>query len=196
MKNIFLFTALSFVSILGHSKEPLFFLSSDKIVQEKQGSLKSLHSFTFFPLLKIDEKNVGKTIGLIDQELRKVALVVKSPVLTAQGADLDTFSNPGLQFVIEQLVDQKNKPLPVLQATLSVSAVTELGTDQQLETINAGRWSVYLEQTNDVQAVIKKSLPYLLDQFTADFQKANGSSEKPTFYISYDASWWKTPTDK
>jgi hypothetical protein len=136
MKKPLLFIVLSSLSILSYSKEPLFFLSSEKIVQEKQGSLKSLCSFSFFPLLKIEGREANKIIELIDQELKKVALVIKSPVLTPEGANLDTFSNPSLQFIIEQLVDQKNKPLPILQASLSVSTLANLNKNQDPSALN------------------------------------------------------------
>lgn len=116
----------------------------------------------------------------------------KKPVLTPEGADLDSFSHPMLQFTIEQLVDQNNKLLPVLQATLFINRVAELGKPKQFSSINTNRWSTYQEMTNNVQEVVQKSLPRLLSQFLADFKQANPNSEKPTFYISYDVSWWKT----
>lgn len=189
MKKILVLVMLAALSILGYSKNPSFFLSSEKIVQEKQGSLKELRSFNFFPLLKIEKENAKKTIELIDQELKKVGIVVKKPVLTAKGADLDSFSNPTLQFIIEQLVDQNNNPLPVLQAILSVNSTVELKT-KELSPLSTNRWSIYLEKTNDIEKVIKNTLPQLLKQFIADFQQANANSQKPSFYISYDDSWW------
>jgi len=191
MKRAFFLIVLISGSILGRAENHPFFLSSEKIVEEKQGSLKALCSFTFFPTLKMEEKNVGKTIEIIDMELKKVALVVKKPVLTPEGADLDSFSNPTLQFTIEQLVDQNNRPLPVLQAILTVSTVAELGKSNEFASLNINRWSIYLEKTNNIQKVIKKTLPYLLKQFAADFQYANATDQKPTIYISYDSSWWK-----
>lgn len=196
MKNALLFVMLTSSSILGYAKESPFFLSSDEIVQEKQGSLKQLCSFAFFPLLKMEEKNANKIIELIDQELRKVGLVVEKPVLTSEGADLQSFSNPTLQFTIEQIVDQNNNPLPVLLATLSVNSVVELGKSKEFTTLNTNHWSIYLEKTNDVQKAIKKTLPPLLKQFIADFQRVNITDQMPTFYISYDSSWWSTLKSK
>lgn len=122
--------------------------------------------------------------------------VVKQPVLTSEGVDLDSFSNPILQFTIEQLTDQNNKLLPVLQGTLVVSTVAELSKTQEFSSINTNRWSVYLEKTNNIQEVIKKALPNLLNQFITDFQRSNTNKKNPTFYISYDASWWKIPEQK
>jgi hypothetical protein len=139
----------------------------------------------------MEEKNVDETIELISQELKKVGLVVVKPILTPEGADLDSFSHPTLQFTIEQLVDQNNKPLPVLQAILSVNTVVEISRSKELLPLDTNQWSIYLEKTNDVQKVIKKTLPVLLKQFITDFQHAN--NQKPTFYIGYDSSWWKTP---
>lgn len=122
--------------------------------------------------------------------------VVKQPVLTSEGVDLDSFSNPILQFTIEQLTDQNNKLLPVLKGTLVVSTVAELSKTQEFSSINTNRWSVYLEKTNNIQEVIKKALPNLLNQFITDFQRSNTNKKNPTFYISYDASWWKIPEQK
>jgi hypothetical protein len=34
----------------------------------------------------------------------------------------------------------------------------------------------------------KKAFPFLLELFIADWQTANGKDQKPTFYITYDAS--------
>ncbi len=142
----------------------------------------------------MEEKNVGKTIELIHQELEKIGLVIKNPVLQPEGADLNSFSNPTLQFTIEQLVDATNTPLPVLHATLAISNVAELGKIKELMSIDTNRWSIYLEKTNDIEKIIKKTLPYLLKEFNAEFQATNTNGQKPTFSISYDGSWWKTPT--
>lgn len=196
MKKTLLITLLSFLSILGHAEDQLFFLSSDKIVQETQGSLKELRSFSFFPLLKIENENASKFIELMNQELKKVGTVIKKPALTPEGIDFDSLSHTALKFTIEQLVDEENRPLPVLQASLSVSTVVEPSNTQELSVMSTNRWSIFLEKSNDVQGVIKKALPRLLSQFTADFQRGNSSSQKPTFYIGYDASWWNTQTDK
>ncbi len=202
MKKRFLFGILISLSILGHAipkqleelfgyKDTLFFLSTENIVQIKQASLENLCSFTFFPFIKVDEKNAGELTEFIDQELKLIGSVVKKPVLTPQGADLESFSNPTLQFTIEQLVDQNHKLLPVLQATLSINTIAELRRTKQSSSINISRWSTYLEITSDVQEVVKKTFPYLLSQFITDFKRAN-SNQKPIFYISYDAFWWKT----
>lgn len=196
MKKTLLITLLSFLSILGHSEDHFFFLSSDKVVQETQGSLKELRSFSFFPLLKIENENAGKLIALIDQELKKVGTVIKKPALTPEGVDFDSLSHTALQFTIEQLVDEENKPLPVLQANLCVNTVVEPSNTQELSIMSTNRWSIFLEKSNDVEAVIKKALPRLLSQFTADFQRGNSTSQKPTFYIGYDESWWKTQTNR
>lgn len=195
MKKPFFLLALLASSVLGHAQEDQFLFSSEALVQERQGSLKGFHSFVFFPLLKIEEKNAIKTVELIDQELKKVGLVIKKPALTPEGVDLECFSNPSLQFTIEQLVDQNNKPLPVLQARLSVTTVAEISGSKELGSLDTNRWYVYLEKTNDVQKVIKKTLPDLLKQFITDFQKTNTNNEKPTFYISYDDSWWNPPVN-
>jgi hypothetical protein len=196
MKKAALFTTFIFCSFLGHAKEPLFLLSSDPVIQEKQAPLKGLRSFVFFPLLKMEEKYVEKTIELIDLELKKVGCIVKKQVLTSEGADLECFSNPTLQFSIEQLVDSNNKLLSILQATLSVRNTAEIGKLGELTSLNTNHWSVYLKKTNDVQKVIKKTLPFLLSQFIAEFQSSHSAEEKPTFYITYDSSWWKDPASK
>ncbi len=198
MKKATLFTTFFFCSFLflGHSKESLFLLSSDPIVQEKQIPLKQLHSFVFFPLLKIEEKQAKKTIELIDLELKKAGYVITKQVLTPNGADLEYFSNPTIQFSIKQLVDSNNKPFPVLQATLSIRNTVEIGNPGEPSSLNTNHWSIYLKKTNDVRKVIKKTLPFLLSQFVTEFQNSHPSDEKPTFYITYDSSWWKDPTAK
>ncbi len=175
MKHTLSCIAATFICIMGYSEESLYFLSSDKIFHERQASLKEMHSFTFFPLLKMDSR---KTIDLITQELEKVGVVVQKPILTSEGANLESFSNPLLQFSIEQLVDLKNHPLPVLRATLSVNTVGSLN-------------SIYVEKIDDVQEVIKQTLPILLNQFMK-----GQAGQKPTFYISYDASWWDAPPEQ
>ncbi len=196
MKKACFFIILASSSILGYALDNPFFLSSEAVLQEKQSSLKSLHSFVFVPLLKMEKKNVSETLELIDQELRKVGSVVVKSILTPEGADLESFSNPSLQFVIEQLVDQNNTPLPVLQAVLSVTTTAELCKSKEIESFNTNRWSIYLKKTNDVQDAIKQTLPSLLKKFLADFERANPSSQKPTFYIAYDKSYWDMPERK
>jgi hypothetical protein len=193
MTRAFLLIVLIFGSVFSHAKSDPFFLSSETILKEKQGSLKELCSFVFFPLLKTEEKNAHKIMDMIDLELEKVALVVKKPVLTPEGADMSSFSNPTLQFSIEQLVDQNNHPLPILQAILSVNTGVTLDKNNEYTHLNTNRWFIYLEKTNNVQDVIKKTLPNLLKQFIADFQRENSTDQKPTLYISYDKSWWKGP---
>ena len=188
IKALFLI-ALILGSAFGHARSDPFFFSSEKLFEEKQGSLKKVHSFTFFPILKMEEKNAHKIINMINQELEKVALVVKKPILTPEGADMSSFSNPTLQFSIEQLVDQNNHPLPIVQAILSVSAGVRLKNDEYAD-LNTNRWSIYLKKTNNVQDVIKETLPALLNQFVANFKSANAVDQKPTFYICYDNSWW------
>lgn len=192
MKKTSLVIALVLTSLLGYAQDPLFFFSSDKLIQEKQAPLKEMLSFVFFPLLKMEEKNTTKISEMIEQELKKVGNIVKKPALTPEGADLECYSNPSLQFTIEQLVDQNNKPLPVLQAILSINTTAELLKAKELVSINTNHWSVYLEKTDNVQEVIKKTFPSLLKQFIADFQRDNASDQKPTFYITYDSSWLKS----
>jgi hypothetical protein len=140
----------------------------------------------------MEEKNAHKIIDMINLELEKVALVVKKPVFTPEGADMSAFSNPILQFSIEQLVDQNNHPLPIVQAILSVSAGVILKNDEYAN-LNTNCWSIYLKKTNNVQDVIKETLPALLQKFIEDFQRANSTDQKPTVYITYDTSWWKNP---
>ena len=184
-----LLTILISSPFFSYAKSNPFFLSSEKFFEEKQGSLNEVRSFNFFPILKLEEKNAQKIIDMINLELEKVAFVVKKPVLTPKGADMSSFSNPTLQFSIEQLVDQNNHLLPILQASLSVRAGVTLKSDEYTH-LNTNHWSIYLEKTNNVQNVIKKTLPNLLKQFIADFQSANSSEQKPTFYLCYDESWW------
>jgi hypothetical protein len=193
MTKAFFLTLLIYSSVFGYAKNSPFFLSSEKIVEEKQGSLKELCSFVFFPVLKMEEKNAQKIIDMINLELEKVALVVKKPVLTSEGADMSSFSNPILEFSIEQLVDQNNQPLPTLQAVLSINMGVKLGKSDEYANLNTNRWSVYLKKTNNVQDVIREALPALLQQFIAEFKSANAAGQKPTLYICYDKSWWKNP---
>jgi len=196
MKKTLVFIILVTSSILGHAENSFFFLSSDKIFQEKQGSLKGLSSFTFFPLLKSEEKDARKIFELIDRELKKTGHVVMQPVLTPEGADLSAFSHPALQFSIEQLTDQNNNPLPVLHAILSLQTRVELSKTKESSFITTNCWSIYLKKTDDVQEVIKKTLPALLQQFLTDFQSENTGAQKPIFYITYDASWGTTTIRK
>src|SRR5690349_178132 len=123
MKKVWLSILLISCSILVHAKDPAFLLSSENFFQENPAALKDLHSFVFSPLLHIEKKNVDKILGLIEQELNKIACVVRKNVLTSDGVDLESFSNPTLQFTIEQLVDEKGNPLSVLQVALSVRSV-------------------------------------------------------------------------
>lgn len=178
--------------ISGHTQDHPFFLSSDKIVQESQASLKGLNSFAFFPLLKIESENANKLISLMDQELKKVGVVIKKPMLTPEGIDFNSLSHSVLQFTVEQLVDEENRPLPVLQASLSLSGIVKPSNTEEPSVMSTNHWSIFLKKSNDVEEVIKKTLPRLLNQFIADFQHSNSSMQKPTFYIGYDASWWTT----
>ncbi len=196
MKKRFALIAFMGCSILGHAKQSPFLFSSEPLVQEAQGSLKDMDSFVFFPLLKLEKKNAIRVMELINQELQKVGVIVIKPVLTGEGADLESFSNPELAFTIQQLVDQSNKPLPVLQASLSVMNIVEIRKNKDLTSLETNRWCVYLEKTNDVQKVIQKVLPDLLNQFIADFQKTHAQNQKPKFYISYDDSWWNPKLNK
>lgn len=194
MKKVLIFIIFIVLSRLGYSEETSFLLSSEKLVQEKQGSLKGFHSFTFFPLLKMEQKNTTKIIDLIHQELKKVGSIIFKPMLTPDGADLG-FANPTLQFIVEQLVDQNNNPLPILQSILCVSSIVELKT-KELSPLRTNRWTIYLEKTNDIEKVVKNTLPQLLKQFIADFHQANPTNQKPSFYISYDDSWWNNSMQK
>lgn len=83
MKKRLLLSIFIVFSMLGHANDPLFFLSSEKIVQEKQGPLKGIGSFTFFPLLKVEEKNAKAIVELIEKELKNVGLVVKKTCVNA-----------------------------------------------------------------------------------------------------------------
>lgn len=170
--------------------EDYLILSSDKIVQETQGSLNGFRSFIFFPLLKLEKKNTKKTLEWIDHELKKAGMVIKKPVITSEGADLEAFSYPTLQYTVEQLVDQNNTLLPVLQAVLSINSVAELGKEKIASVVTTNRWSMYIDKTNDLQTVIKATLPILLTQFTTEFERAHSKGQKPNFYISYDDLWW------
>lgn len=185
-----LFAVLLCFSTLAHSENAPYFLSSDRIVQEKQSSLKGLRSFTFFPKLKLEKKQATTTMNLIEEELRKVGQVVKKPLLTPEGADLESFSYPTLQLGIEQLVDQNDRPLPVLQASLSITTSVEVIRTKELSSLNISRWTTYIKKTNDVQEIIKKTLPILLNQFAAEYEQANRNDPRPTIYIGYDDSWW------
>lgn len=191
MKKIWLCILFISCLILVHAKDPAFLLSSEKFFQDNPAALKDLHSFIFSPLLHIEKKNVDKILGLIEQELNKIACVVKRNILTSDGVDLESFSNPTLQFTIEQLVDQNGKPLSVLLAALSVRSVVEMSKNNQLTSTTTNRWCAYLKKTNDVQKAIKETLPHLLKEFIEDFQRINGANQKPTIFITYDSFWWK-----
>lgn len=196
MRRLAFLSTFVFCSFLVHAREPLFFLSSDPLFQKQQESVKEFSSFVFFPLLKIEEKQEEKTIELIDQELKKIGCIIKKQVLTSDGADMECFSNPTLQFSVEQLVDSNNDPLSVLQASLSIRAIVRIGKANEMTSLNTNIWSVYLKKTNDVQKIIKKSLPLLLSQFITEFKKSHPVDEKPIFYITYDNSCWKIPAVK
>lgn len=187
MKKLFMFLSIAFFS-LTNAKENLFFLSSENIVQEPKTSLEPFHSFNFFPLLKLEKKNADKIMNIVDIELQKVGNLVKKPILTSKGADFDSFSNPTLRFTLEQLVDQNNKPLPLLQATLQIKSATDCGELSNIQDVS--KWVTYLKPSNNIQNVVQKSLANLLAQFSEDFQRSH--DDKPTIYVSYDASWWKS----
>lgn len=188
-KSIVIFMFLT-MCISGYPKDSPFFLSSESIMQQKQGSLKDLHSFTFVPLVKMEGKQAEKSIDYMKQALKSVGKVVEKPVSTSEGADLETFSNPVLQFSLVQLVDPNNALLPVLQIELSISAVVEFTNNKELASISTNCWSLYVQKTGDVYKVIQDAFPKVLKLFILDFQRANPGAEKPTFYINYDKSWW------
>jgi hypothetical protein len=165
-----------------------YLLSSETIVQEKQGPLKDLRSFVFFPLIKLEDNQKQKIAKFFDQSLKRVGTVLEKQTLTPKGADLEVFSNPSLQFTLEQLVDQEGRLLPVLKATLSSSGVVEVLSSKESSSLSLNHWCTYLEKNDNVEKVVKKAFPFLLDLFIADWQAANGKEQKPTFYITYDAS--------
>ena len=179
-----LFFGLFFVSLIA---QPLvadsFFFKEEGIVREGRGSLKEFKSFVFFPFLKMEEKETKNILDLIKKELIQVGLVVETHVFKPNGADLTSFSNPSLQFSIEQLVDKNNKPLPILEAALTVSTSVEILNNQESCSLPIDRFFVYLKKTNDIKKVIQETLPMLLQQFISNYQNANGKDQKPTFII-------------
>lgn len=163
-----------------------YLLSSDAIVQEKQGSLKDLRSFVFFPLIKLEGDQKQKIVKFLGQSLRQMGTVLEKQTLTPEGADLEAFSNPLLEFTLEQLVDQGGRPLPVLKATLSVSSAVEILSAKEISSLRLNHWCTYLEKNDNVEKMVKAAFPFLLELFLADWQKANGKDQKPTFYVTYD----------
>lgn len=183
MKSVFLFIIFFFNLLFTPIEGSSYLLSSESLVQEKQGSLKDLHSFVFFPLVQGDEKKIR---AFMHKELEQIGTVITKPALTATGADLESFSNPSLQFTIVQLVDSDNKPLAILKASLSVNSIVEILRNKELNALSTNRWCTYLEKTDNVEKVVKKAFPLLLKKFTTEYQKINGQDKKPTFYITYD----------
>lgn len=183
----FLFILLS-SSMNGYSKEELFNYSSDPLLEIKQPLLKYGNAFVFIPMIKMERSTSTTLLNTVYKELEQFVTLVKNPVFKSEGADLSVFSHPPLTYTIEQLVDDKNKPLPVLKASLTVSNFVDIIRSGQNISLNTNTWYAYVKSTNDVKKVIQTSMPIILKAFISDFQKANPSEKKPTVYICYDDS--------
>lgn len=170
-----------------------FFLSSDPILKKNDAvALKDIETFVFLFFLQIDKSELDGIVDLFNQELSKVSRVVKKEIFTDQGIDIECFSNQRLQFSLAQLVDDKGLLLPILRAELSVNGLAEICSNKVLTPLNTKAWTLYLNKEKQTTlSALKTSVPVLLESFLADYIKVNGKDKKPTFLITYDASWWK-----
>jgi len=194
MRRFCLLICFCLQTSFGYADVDSYLLSSERLLEKKNASLKEFDYFVFFFLLKMEKEDIQTTIQLINQELRQVGQVVQKEIFTEKGVDLECFSNPTLQFTIQRLVDKKGEPLPVLKAELSINTVVEIVRNKEYLSLESNRWTVYLRndenEKNDLQKTLKETLPFLLKQFYADFQRVNGKEKKPTYYITYDSSSW------
>lgn len=117
--------------------------------------------------------------------------MVKKEIFTDQGMDIECFSSPRLRLSLEQLVDNEGRVVPTLKTQLAVNNVVEVSRNNALVSVNTNVWPLYLNRGNQTTlSALKKSVPQLLQLFLADFVKANGADKKPTFFVTYDTSWW------
>lgn len=188
VKALVLFTLFFIALPIQRGASGNYFLSSEPLFQEKQGPLKDRRSFVFFPCMKLEDNQRQKITTFLNQSLKQVGTVIETQVLKPEGADLEVFSKPPLHFTLEQLLDQKGRPLPVLKATLSFSGVVEVLSSKEISSLPLNHWCTYLEKNDSVEKIVKKAFPFLLELFIADWQAANGKEQKPTFYIPCDAS--------
>lgn len=191
MRTICLSICLGIMSICAHAKSDFLPSSEQFLASHNSASLHGLNTFVFSFLLKMEPDEIEKTVNYINGELRKVGHVVKKEICTPNGMDLECFSNPSAQFIIERLTDEDANLLPVLRAQLAVTSVVEVTRNQELVSMPIKNWSVYLKyDEQNLQKVLNETVPVLLKQFLASFQESNPKT-KPTFVIVYDASWWK-----
>ncbi len=169
-----------------------FLLSSGQDVRSQcPAELRTLNPFVFSFVLKMNQADVEPIICSISEQLARVGTVVKKEIFTPEGVDFAPLSHPRLQFFVEQLVDLEGKPLPILEARLILSSIVQIMANKELCSASLRRWSIQIESKGqNVQTAVQQTLSPLLAQFVADYQLANDKESKPTFYITYDASWW------
>lgn len=160
--------------------------SSEINLGDHQGSLKGDRSFVFFPFLLTGEETPQQVFNFVHQELKRVGTVIEHQMDTGKGIDLGCFSNPRLVFSLDQLVDTKNRLLPVIKATLLVESRVEIQRTHEVTSLSTSSWTEYLEKNKNVEKVVKNTFPILLEKFMAAYQEANGKDLKPTFYILKD----------
>lgn len=139
----------------------------------------------------MEKEEVVSIIDFLEQELSKIGRVVKNEIFTDRGIDIECFSNSRLRLSLDQLVDSQSSLLPVLKTQLDVNNVVEISRNNNLVYANTNVWTLYLNREEETTlSALRKSVPQLLQLFLADFVKANGADKKPTFFVTYDASWW------
>lgn len=169
-----------------------FLLSSGQDTRSPcPAALNSLNPLVFSFVLKMNKEDVEPVINSISEQLARFGTIEKKEIFTSEGVDFAPLSHPSLQFLIEQLVDQEGKPLPVLEARLTLSSVVQIMANKELCSTGLRRWSICMESKGQsVQTAVQQMLSPLLAQFITDYQLANDKTNKPIFYIVYDASWW------
>lgn len=160
--------------------------SSEMDLYEEQASLEGDRSFVFFSFLVTGEKTPQKISNFIKEELNRVGTVIEHQMDTGKGIDIGCFSNPGLTFVLKELVDTKNHLLPVIKATLLVDSTVEIKRNHTPASLSTNSWTVYVEKNKNVEKVVKNTFPILLKKFMTAYQEANGKDLQPTFYIIKD----------
>jgi hypothetical protein len=188
MKNCVIVFSLGFAVLFSfvRADSDSYFLSSDSILQEKQGSLEGDKSFVFFSFVLTGKPQPQQVTKFIQEELKRVGIVIRHQVDTEKGMDMECFSNPGLQFTLKQLVDQDNRALPIIKAALDITSTVEIDRNHDSTSLLTNSWTVYLEKDKNVEKIVKKAFPLLLEKFIAAYKEANGKDAKPTFYIISD----------
>lgn len=153
--------------------------------------MQQLDTFVFWLRVRMEEKEASSIIEFVNKQLAQIGNLTQKEISTEGPVDLECFSYPALTFILEQLIDPTQQPLPVLRANLVLEGLGEICKTKKISPLNIENFSMYINRDKaTVRSAIEQTLPSLLQRFLEVFQEANGKEKKPNFFIVYTPSDW------